>query len=88
VTRGLAILTSEGQEAGKVAGVIVDDDSQKVTRILPNNQRPHFYLICNTCAARNVPTVQVCRIRNFILQWWFLANTPPTDEFKSQVPEP
>lgn len=47
VTRGMAILTSEGQEAGKVAAVIVDNDSQKVTHILLTRPRqvPDYRLV-------------------------------------------
>jgi len=47
VTRGMAILTSEGHEAGKVAAVIVDNDSQKVTHILLTRPRqvPDYRLV-------------------------------------------
>lgn len=39
VSRGMTILTRERQEAGKVAAVIVDNDSQKVTHILLTRPR-------------------------------------------------
>jgi len=47
VTRGMAILTSERQEAGKVAAVIVDKDSQKVTHVLLTRPRltPDYRLV-------------------------------------------
>jgi len=39
VSRGMIILTSEGWEAGKVAAVVVDNDSQKVTHVLLTRPR-------------------------------------------------
>ncbi len=34
IRRGMTILTQDGQEAGQVAAVILEDDSQNVTHIL------------------------------------------------------
>jgi sporulation protein YlmC with PRC-barrel domain len=47
VTRGMAILTNEGQEAGKVAAVVVDSGSQQVTHLLLNRWRkvPEYQLV-------------------------------------------
>ena len=47
VRRGMTILTSEGDEAGKVAAVIVDKHEKRVTHILlsrPSN-RPEYRLV-------------------------------------------
>ena len=40
VTRGMAIMTNEGQEAGKVAAIVVDSASQQVTHLLLGHLRP------------------------------------------------
>lgn len=40
VSRGMAILTQDGWEAGKVAAVVVEDPSQQVTHLLL--VRPHL----------------------------------------------
>ena len=40
VTRGMAIQTNEGQEAGKVAAIVVDSASQQVTHLLLGRLRP------------------------------------------------
>ena len=47
VRRGMAILTSEGQEAGRVAAVIMEKDAQQVTRILLSrlSQMPEYRLV-------------------------------------------
>lgn len=47
VSRGMTILTRERQEAGKVAAVVVDNDSQKVTHILLTRPRhvPDYRLV-------------------------------------------
>ena len=47
VSRGMIILTSDGQEAGKVAAVVVDNDSQKVSHILLTRPRlvPEYRLV-------------------------------------------
>ena len=47
VSRGMTILTSERWEAGKVAAVVVDNDSQKVTHVLLTRPRlsPDYRLI-------------------------------------------
>lgn len=39
VSRGMTILTREGWEAGKVAAVVVDNNSQQVTHILLTRPR-------------------------------------------------
>lgn len=47
ISRGMTILTSERREAGKVAAVIVDNDSQKVTHVLLTRPRlvPDYRLV-------------------------------------------
>ncbi|MCB0168807.1 MAG: hypothetical protein KDI79_31560 [Anaerolineae bacterium] len=47
VSRGMTILTSERWEAGKVAAVVVDNESQKVTHILLTRSRlaPDYRLV-------------------------------------------
>lgn len=47
VSRGMTIQTSEGWEAGKVAAVVVDNDSQKVTHVLLTRPRlvPDYRLV-------------------------------------------
>jgi sporulation protein YlmC with PRC-barrel domain len=47
VRRGMVILTSEGQEAGRVAAVIVDRQDQHVTHILLTRlgQLPEYRLV-------------------------------------------
>jgi len=47
VSRGMTILTREGWEAGKVAAVVVDNDSQKVTHVLLTRPRlaPDYRLV-------------------------------------------
>ncbi len=34
IRRGMVILTQDGQEAGRVAAVVLEDDSQNVTHVL------------------------------------------------------
>lgn len=47
VSRGMTILTNEGWEAGKVAAVVVDSDSQTVTHLLLTRPRlvPEYRLV-------------------------------------------
>lgn len=47
ISRGMTILTSEGWEAGKVAAVVVDNDSQNVTHVLLTRSRsvPDYRLV-------------------------------------------
>ena len=47
VRRGMAILTSEGREAGRVAAVIIDKHDQQVTHILLSrlSQIPEYRLV-------------------------------------------
>lgn len=47
VTRGMAILANEGQEVGKLAAVVVEADSQKVSHLLLSRLRlsPEYRLI-------------------------------------------
>lgn len=40
VRRDMTILTREGQPAGKVAAVVIDNDSQKVTHVLLGRLQP------------------------------------------------
>jgi sporulation protein YlmC with PRC-barrel domain len=47
ITRGMTILTNEGQEAGKVAAVVVDKVSQQVSHLLLRHLRlsPKYRLV-------------------------------------------
>ncbi len=47
VSRGMTILTNEGREAGKLAAVVVDNDSQKVTHLLLTRPRlvPEYRMV-------------------------------------------
>ncbi len=47
VRRGMAILTSDGQEAGRVAAVIIDKKDRQVTHILLSrqSQMPEYRLV-------------------------------------------